>query len=396
MGGALHALTLRFLLRQSSTLGYGDLIEQLRDEMSWRHLKLADVVPEDWLLEYHGRATQSAQEAWNATVIEVDRMLDVVEESLRRGALADDEATLAALGCFDSKVNGSGTVTAVAALYIVARSAARPMSGLLSAAFLKNADTDTLASMVASCLGALHGPDWLGMLATEVQDSAYIGSLARHEGSPSAPGQASLFSTQLAADAQTPRVSNSDMTRFARILDEGAVQGGTFVDGRDFTIEDRVQLESKVRASVTRFRLRLEDGQTIVVDRMRKASSAEQSPSRVAGDATNREHSQVRRITLLVRDIDLMTNFYRSVLGLSVHEHGSDAVDVGQGLRLRSDPSAPSGPRGVVVELESDDISRARLKIRRQTETEAFYVECDDPEGNRVIVYSTRGQVATT
>jgi len=390
MGGALHALTLRFLLRQSSTLGYGELVEQLRDEASWRRLDLAAMVPQEWLAEYRMRTKQSAQEAWDATVVEVDRMLDLVEDSLRRGALADEQATLAGLGCFDPKVNGSGTVTALAALYLVARSAARPMSGLLGAAFLKNADTDTLASMVASSLGALHGPDWMGLLSAGVQDSAYIASLQLQMGKPLVPAQPSLFSNPVAAGPSMARVTNNDMTRFARVLDEGEARDGTFVDGRRFIIDEHVQLESRVRASVSRFRLRLEDGQTIIIDRARKGPSAEPKPTTSRGDSAATAFSRIRRVTLFVRDLELMADFYRNDLGLDVRDHGSEAVDVGESLRLRRDPTAPRGPRGMVVELEVSANSPAVGSIRGRRQLGEDFVELDDPEGNRVMVFLPR------
>src|SRR5262249_8652412 len=89
-----------------------------------------------------------------------------------------DEQTLRELGCFDKRRNGAGTISAVAAIYLAARTATRPSAGLLRAAFLPKADTDTLASMTASLLGALHGPDWTDELNREVQDARYLHDLA--------------------------------------------------------------------------------------------------------------------------------------------------------------------------------------------------------------------------
>lgn len=87
------------------------------------------------------------------------------------------------------------------------------MTGFLKSAFLRSGDTDTLASMVGSILGALHGGDWLGDLGRRVQDRDYI------EGSGSVHGpfetsqaaQPDLFSTRddvsktkPAAESQVP------------------------------------------------------------------------------------------------------------------------------------------------------------------------------------------------
>jgi hypothetical protein len=92
--------------------------------------------------------------------------------------MSNPEATLERLGCADPKINGAGTVSAAAALYLASRFAARPQDGLLSAAFLRKADTDTLASLTAAILGALHDTHWLGNLAVGVQDADYIAQLA--------------------------------------------------------------------------------------------------------------------------------------------------------------------------------------------------------------------------
>lgn len=395
LGGVLHALTLWSLLRQSSTLGYGELVEQLRAEASWRRLELGDVLPQEWLHAYEQRTGSRPQDDWRATVKEVDAMLDVAESALRRGALADDDATLAELGCFDPNVNGSGTVSAVAALYIAARSAARPMSGLLGAAFLRNADTDTLASMVASTLGALHGPDWLGTLATEVQDAAYIESFALQAAPRSILGQADLFSMdQVTSDSTSPSpVSNRDLNRVVRVLEEGDVREDTFVDGRPFTIIERADLETKAKASVTRYRLRLGDGQTIVIDRLRRfprrSEVRAETESGESAPAPTKSEPAVVRVTVLVRDLGTMANFYRNVIGLPVRGHGDGIVDIGQSLRLRIDRSRRH-PGGVLIEVEADDLARIRSALGALDDAEQAFIECEDPEGNRVVVHPAR------
>jgi ADP-ribosylglycohydrolase len=392
VGGALHALTLWFLLRQSTTLSYGELVEHLRRESAWRQVDLAHVVPPGWLEAYRQRMEQPAQEAWNATVDEVDRLLDVASKGLRRGALADDQATLDELGCFDSKTNGAGTVSAVAALYLSARSAARPLSGLLAAAFLKNADTDTLASMVGSSLGALHGSDWLGDLAATVQDAAYLEKFAVKGLSAAVPAQTDLFSAEaLGTRTHAHHVSSREMTRFNRILDREADLEGTFIDGRGFSVEARLELESKTKASVTRYRLRLSDGQTIVVDRLRRRVRDVREPTRgSSAELTRRATSEVRRVTILVRDLSVMANFYRNVLGLPVHGRGDGVVDVGPHLRLRSDPSLPPVPGGLVVEVVAHDLSRIRTVLDGAGAEDSGVIHTTDPEGNRILVRSRR------
>lgn len=392
VGGVLHALTLWSLLRRSSTLGYGELVEQLRGEALWRRLELSEVLPPDWLQAYEERTRSRAQDDWGATVKEVDALLDVVESALRRGALADDDATLGELGCFDPKVSGSGTVCAVATLYIVARSAARPMSGLLRAAFLRDADTDTLASMVASTLGALHGPDWLGTLATEVQDAAYIEGFAVKSSPLAALGQTDMLSMDQGHSASSsPRpVSNGDLNRLVSVLEEGSVRNGTFVDGRPFTVIERMALETKAKASVSRYWLRLGDGQTIAIDRLRRSRNHSEVRAETESDDSvparrQTEPASVRRVTLLVRDLAAMANFYRNVIGLPVRSHGDGVVDVGPNLRLRLDRSKRHSS-GVAIEVEAD-LARIRAALDVPEDQAQGLIECEDPEGNRLIVH---------
>jgi hypothetical protein len=76
--------------------------------------------------------------------------------------MSNTEETLERIGCTDPKINGSGTVSAVAAVYLASRFGARPVDGLLSAAFLRKADTDTLAPLTDALPGAPHGTRWLG------------------------------------------------------------------------------------------------------------------------------------------------------------------------------------------------------------------------------------------
>lgn len=391
LGGVLHAVTLWSLLRQSTTLGYGELVEQLRGQDLWRRLELGDVVPREWLQAYEHRTGSRAQDHWSDTVREVDTMLEVAEAALRRGALADDDATLAELGCFDPKVNGSGTVSAVAALYVAARSAARPMSGLLNAAFLKNADTDTLASMVASTLGALHGADWLGALATEVQDARYLESFAGQSGQARTGGQVDLFAmSEVTSEVPTPKsVTNRDLNRVIRLLEEGTASEGVFVDGRPFTIGSRIELETKAKASVMRYRLRLADEQTIVIDQLRRTSNRTERSQPEKAPTTKPEQSTVRRMTVLVRDVGAMATFYRNVLGLPVRGHGDGVVDIGSNLRLRGDQSLPHVAGRVIIDVEVQDLAKVRSVVGSADDGRSF-IECEDPEGNQVVVHQGR------
>ena len=162
VGAAVHALALRHALLRQGVLEYGDLIETLMEDRSWQEADwLPDVLPNEWVRAFEATTQQPVMTAWKTTVHETRELLNIAQRSLARAALANDEQTLEALGCYDKTRNGSGTITAVAAAYVATRAAARPLTGLLRTAFLPRADTDTLASMTASLLGAIHGIDWI-------------------------------------------------------------------------------------------------------------------------------------------------------------------------------------------------------------------------------------------
>jgi hypothetical protein len=160
------------------------------------------------------------RELWLKTVDEQLSLLKTAKAGLSKGALAVDQEVLNALGCFDKRVNGSGTVAAAAATFLASRFAADPLNGLYEAAYSRGADTDTLASLVGGLLGVVNGIEWLGSLADEVQDSAYLRVLARDLGEKKAAGK--LGRT---------RITEVGLTRFLHGLPN-------LVDGQSITLAD--------------------------------------------------------------------------------------------------------------------------------------------------------------
>jgi hypothetical protein len=175
-----------------------------------------EVLPDDWASR---EQVDRFADTWTKTNDEAGHLLEVIGTSLARGTMSDAESTLASLGTVDPKINGSGTVTAAGALYLASRAAARPTSGLLTAAFLRNADTDTLASMAGGLLGAIHGTDWLGELS-QVQDADYLRKLAQM-----------LLAPPETSPLATPSARPSEIgSRLQAVLDrdDNAVRAGNF------------------------------------------------------------------------------------------------------------------------------------------------------------------------
>ncbi|MEU7888108.1 ADP-ribosylglycohydrolase family protein [Microbispora bryophytorum] len=298
LGALIHALALRYALTLKGTLKYSDLLDFLYSDLSWQDSALLDVLPDSWKSGYAAVAHEPATSAWQRTVDETRALLEVALLALTRGALADDEVVLERLGCFDAHKNGAGHITAVASAYIAARSATRPMSGLLLSAFLSRADTDTLASMAASVLGALHGPDWLHPLSDQVQDSSYLKAMSRLL-TQRAQLDESATATQDGTAVKQPPVSIRDIERYRDQLEPHRAGKHPFLDGRGARVEEIEELTSASESyRVTRWRIRTIDGQSLIVDQLRR----DRGDARAAS-ASERRHSPTYAQQALFPDI---------------------------------------------------------------------------------------------
>lgn len=396
VGGVVHAVTLRAALLRTGTMAYGDLLDQLAETELWDSFDPCKAVPDHWSRSFEDTTGAKLGAVWKEVITETQDLVHIGREALSRGALADDEAAFTDMGCFDPKINGAGTVTAVAAAYAAARAAARPMTGLLRTAYLKRADTDTLASMTASILGALHGPDWLGDLARNIQDAEYIGRFERLAGGATegnSQGQTSLFEHGATSIHGTrAAVSRHGLKKFTEALVDSGVGGaGEFVDGRLFEVEEKVDLAAKGNITVTRWRLHVADGQTLVIDQTRRGkaeppySETQQQSAEAQSEGDSR--ASVSRITLLVNDLPSVAAFYRKVIGLSVRGSGGGFVELGPRLRLRQRDSESPAAAGVLLEISVPNLE----EVRRRTGVSLRHVsggalEINDPEGNTVVV----------
>lgn len=351
LGAVVYALAVRHTLRQQGTVEYGDVVLAVAGMAQWRDPALAlAAVPEGWAEAFSDACDVPFDTAWTATAREMEALLDTARASLDRAALADDPQTLAALGCFDKDRNGAGTVTAAAACYLAARASVRPSMGLLRAAFLDRADTDTLASMTAALLGALHGTDWIGPLTREVQDGAYLAQTAAALAGPlPEPGAA----------GKAPSEASS-----ATWLGALAENGGTdrFVDGRAVAQVCKHRLESKSQ-DVTRFVLVLDDGQSLYVDRavkkVRPPAVARAEPSSVPPAA-------VTRIAVHVRDLAETRRFYGEVLGLALQGNGP-VLYVTPWLALLETPGPSDTPTAGPLQftVSSSDTARVTAMVEK-------------------------------
>lgn len=382
VGAAAYAVALHLLLTTEGTLEYGELAEAVEADDSWQQPRIAlGALPEQWV----DAATHLQPDIvawWETAVHETRQLLSRTQDGMKSGILGNDLDVLEKLGCFDRRVNGAGTVSAIGAIYLASRNAPRPMSGLVRAAFMQQADTDTMASMTAGLLGALHGPDWLGPLASSIQDRAYLEELADR-------------CTRLAlgerreADPAPQTVRDRDLKTFRDALIRGSVT--TLPSGHKVREIQVLDLESRTNAHARRWVLHV-DSQTMTIDLVQRSGS-EQHENKPKDAAKKQEtgFSGLRLISLLALDIDEIENFYgKNGLGLHIRRSGPGEIYIGNVLRvIRASPGSKASGRPILLDVQVDDLDPVLARLGA-TRTDADTARLKDPAGNDVWVTQTK------
>lgn len=169
IGAMLYAMAVRTLIQQDVVLSYGELIDVLIEEKQWSELPEVNNIA-IWKSEAEIYAQYDYDRIWNECVKETINYLKIAKEALNQGILDLRDDTLQKLGCYNTKINGAGNVSAVVSIYLFSKYADDPTMAIYETANLSNADTDTLASMVGGLVGALHGKDWIPIELMGVQD----------------------------------------------------------------------------------------------------------------------------------------------------------------------------------------------------------------------------------
>ena len=396
VGAAAYAVALHVLVNSEGTLEFGELPALVGADKSWQ---FPEMLLKNVSLEWTDTAAEQTRDligSWTSTVNEMLGMLSLVEDVAQAGTRGDDLGTLDRLGAFDKKVNGAGTITAAAAIYLASRNAPRPMSGVLRAAFVKNADTDTLASMTGALLGALHGPDWLADLRARLQDREYIERMADDMTSRA-------LSETRPVTANTAFVDERSLRRFRDQLRVGKGEGKVDLpDKRPGRLIRDFVLESSGRNSAHRWVVEV-DGQTLFIDQSAKLSNAEveeratqpkaQAMPLDAEDkavAKTTEQGRFVGLTLRAKDLNSITSFYSEGLGVDVERVGPHELLVGGAVRFLEDPKATFGMSIVLLAFEVPDVSAAarRLGYTSREPGEAF--RSTDPAGHDLDIRSIR------
>jgi ADP-ribosylglycohydrolase len=126
IGATLYADALIYLADTTKTLGYGELVDVLLKRKDiWGKLPNLQKL-DSWLSIADKTLKSKYMEIWDVVVGETIELLETAKEGLSKGALDIGSGVLEKMGCFDRKINGSGTVTAVAAIYMTSKYASNP------------------------------------------------------------------------------------------------------------------------------------------------------------------------------------------------------------------------------------------------------------------------------
>lgn len=406
VGALVYAFALYHAVSSRTTHGFGDSIEAAASGLVDAD-RILPALPLDWGT---GHDLEAFAVTWQQTNKETSQLLALIADSLNHGAMSNPEATLDRLGCADPKINGAGTVSAAAAIYLASRFAARPQDGLLSAAFLRKGDTDTLASLTAAILGALHDTHWLGNLASDVQDANYIAGLAER-------------SANRATDPPPwpTRRPHSLRRTLTRALLQRSQTHGEFPDGRQYRLDDMAALHD---GRVLRARLRLDDGQTVLVDLRADPAprlgwesrdhgeQRSQQPRPVFGRRANEQEAPTTvdksttppasaaagsallsqaeaSIILPTHSLSRSATFYALLTGHDIPVRASTA-EISPGLLLhQSAANAAIDSSSLVVQITVDDILAAARRLglhANMADNYAVPIEVRDPDGRLVRI----------
>lgn len=250
IGALLYGKALEYLLLKKTTLEYGELIDHLLLTSDRWGVFPDPSFSETWMNNAYQAMDLSLE--WQKTVGECLEMLTIVKDKIGMGVLDFTTDTYKVLGT-TGEFKGSGTISAISAVYIASKYAASPESGVIEAAFLFGADTDTVASMVGGLMGALHGTTWITNGWHEIQDIDYIKILAKK-----------MYQREIAED-QALYHPESDKTLKKQLKNAPLGSGIYFPVFKEMKVKDCKDISTLKMNSILEYKLSTELGQTIYI-----------------------------------------------------------------------------------------------------------------------------------
>ncbi|WP_435286187.1 ADP-ribosylglycohydrolase family protein [Streptomyces bacillaris] len=357
LGALVHAHALWLSMRQPTPLSYGWLIEALLDNAAQWQAPTFQALGEEWHSHASRSLEQPIERLWLATGREVEDLLTLAHKDLKGGAVSAPAVFLKSQG-LTGKDRGSGTLCAVAAAYLATRSAASPDQALASAARLEGADTDTLASMTASLLGAALGQEWLGANGRNVQDRPLLVTLAQDLLDP--PPQPRL-------QLPLPEQAQAALTEFGDRL-AGAAPGHTI--NVPYRRPARVEAHEDIRSGQWAARhasLLTEDGQRLYL--LHSVHRSTENKLKRPGTP----ETQLQGAYIAVADVSRVRQILQVVFGLRPDRYGHAWVAYGNLLIAEDDSATPSPPASSVPR------SQLRLTSERVQEIWQLVQEHDLP-----------------
>jgi ADP-ribosylglycohydrolase/catechol 2,3-dioxygenase-like lactoylglutathione lyase family enzyme len=410
LGALLYGYVAWRAFRHSGTLPYGYLIESALDDSSaWSALPSVAGV-RAWEQSANQLLNRKVQELWSDTLGEIRNLLHTAASGIKAGALSIDNRVLSELGCFDRKINGAGTISAVASIYLASKYAPDPQHGLIEAAFSKGADTDTLASMVGGLLGAVAGLDWLQTYRNQLEDESYLERLA--EQICTRDGSSDWDDNLRGATAK----AKSAIDRFTRDLTHSS-EGGSVIlpDGRQARVQGREILSAHTTGlHGETWILRTADGQTLHIKKLTRPrtdhdelGSAQSPKPKKKGRFT----AKVQALKLTVRDLERARSFYGETLGLKVKRESKNVVNFGGIICLvpldylnDSELSADvTSPTRSIICLEASNLELCHLRVTdsRDARVSAIremagrrFFRCVDPDQNVLEIFERQPKTA--
>lgn len=392
LGAIVYGFALWSSFHNESKLGYGELIENLLSNVSvWSILPSPTQLDPFWLSQAN-KYLGDYSKLWLLVKDEILEGLAICRTEISKGALSFINSTLENLQCFDKRVNGSGTISAVAAIYLSSRHAADPINGVVAAAFAIGADTDTIASMTGGLLGCINGSSWLSTIKTGIQDFSYLEKIALL-----------LVENKLDAPSSFVSLNRSSLNKWEEKLFSFSSNVSNLPDGRPLSkvICGLPQIGRSGKYKVEFMRFSIIDGQTIYINKISKINSSSLSTP------SNSQISKLQSVKtnfgpkLPVSSIEKSVLFYNGLLGLSIRKQTSDFVSFDQGLVLTSN-SYPQ--KFGIVEFRSllyTEVTDIQTKYNKVIEfgtklvtpldywnqSKLRFFRCLDPDNNLVEIF---------
>jgi ADP-ribosylglycohydrolase/predicted enzyme related to lactoylglutathione lyase len=412
VGALAYGFAVWCAVRQKGTLEYGKLIEFVGSRVDdWSTLPDLGDTWRGWRQAADELLDGSYADIWHQAVSEMLTLLEQAQHGVQQQALSVDHDVLAQLGCFDRRVNGAGTVTGAASIFLASRYAADPVHGVLEAAFSLGADTDTVGSMTGALLGALHGLGWLGSISDHLQDSLYLRTMAARLVDGNANSESEVPAAHL-----TRRSVNATKERLERAADGEALE---LPDGRVARVCQRQSLSSRSRSiDASMWKVVTADGQTLYVkkvsrkpvDQSRSLPARAETPEQ--GHADGEETDGIIKVgfRLSVRDVQRSRDFYAKAFGLRVAHESSTVVnmegilalvpaDEGDGQRSSRTRARRRTNHAFVLFIETKSLESAYVRAQRHDvailvpPTDAGvrrFFQCCDLDGHIVEVYQRK------